>query len=159
MSSNRRSRPRLYFLLVVLCLGPGIAFIASLPWLSQQPEETVFLMSGITATVSVVASLLLAVLHEGRMDEWERSNARFSSHWGEAVGTSVLALLLSVPWFRDFVVSTMGNLVGTEAPDPKLVIMTFVAGFVATVLARAICMIALSIGWALWKSRPAREAV
>lgn len=158
MSSRHQSRPRLYLFLLALCLVPGLSVVASIPWLKEQPDELVFLLSGIAATVTILASLLLAILHDRSMGEWERSNSRFSTHWGDAAGTSVVALLLSVPVFREWVVATVAAFAGTPDIDQKPVILAFVGGFMALVLTRIIFVAAFSIGWTFWKSRPAREA-
>ena len=40
----------------------------------------------------------------------------------------------------------------------KLVILAFTFGFGAVVIAQTVCTALLSIGWAFWKSRPARDA-
>ena len=157
MSSHRRAKPLLLVTLAALCFVPGISVIASIPWLKQQPDDLVFLLSGIAAAVTIAASLVLAVLHDRRMDEWERSNSRFSSFWGDAAGTSLVALLLVVPPFRDWVVSVVANWADASNPDQKLVILSFVFGFMAVVLARVVFMALLSIGWALWMSRSTRE--
>ena len=157
MSSHRRPRPLLFALLVALCFAPGLSVDASIPWLKQQPDDLVFLLSGIAATVTIAASLALAVIHDRRMDEWERSNSRFSSFWGDAAGTSLVALLLLVPPFRDWIVSVVANWADAPNPDQTLVILAFVFGFMAVVLARVAFMALLSIGWALWMSRSTRE--
>src|SRR5688572_31759617 len=73
MPSQRRFQPLAFGLLVALCLAPGLSVIAAIPWLKQQPDDLVFLLSGIAAAVTIMASLVLAVLHDRRMDEWERS--------------------------------------------------------------------------------------
>lgn len=157
MPSHCRAKPLLLVTLVALCFVPGLSVVAAIPWLKQQPDELVFLLSGIAAAVTIAASLVLAVIHDRRMDEWERSNSRFSSFWGDAAGTSLVALLLVVPPFRDWIVSVVANWADAPNPDQKLVILTFVFGFMAVVLARVVFMALLSIAWALWMSRSTRE--
>jgi hypothetical protein len=157
MSSHRRIRPPIFALFVALCLAPGIAVVAAIPWLKQQPDDLVFLLSGIVVAVTITASLVLAIVHDRGMDEWERSNSRFSSYWGDAAGTSLVALLLAAPPFRDWVVSVVANWADASNPNQKLVILAFVFGFMAVVIARVAFMALLSIGWAFWKLRSARE--
>lgn len=157
MSWRRRSRPLLFGLLVALCFAPGIAVVASIPWLKQQPDDLVFLLSGIAGAVTVAAGLALGVIHDRHLGEWERSNSRFSSYWGEAIGTSLVALLLLVPPFRDLIVSVVANWADAPNLDQKPVVLAFVFGFMALVIAKTVCMAFLSIGWALWKSRSAGE--
>lgn len=158
MPTHRRSRPRLFVLLLALCLLPIIAFAASFSWLKQQSDEMVFLVSGVTATVVIVASFLLAILHEQQLDEVNRTNLRFSAHWGWGTGTSLVALLLVMPPFGNLILSTVAHFTGEAHPDREVVIFSFVAGFIAIVIAQTVCMAVASIGWTLWKSRPAREA-
>lgn len=157
MSSPRRSRPRLFALLAALCAVPPISFFVSLPWLNQQPDALVFLLTGITVTVVIAASFWLAILHDRKLDEWNRSNARFSSQWGWTAGGSLVALLLALPPFRDLIVHWAAIWGGAPNPDQKLVLVTFTFGFMAVVIAQLVCTALLSIGWAFWKSRSARE--
>jgi hypothetical protein len=158
MPSHRRAQPLLFALLLTLCFVPGIAVVAFFGWLKQQPDDLVFLLTGIAAAVTIGASLALSVVVDRRMDEFERSNSRFSSFWGDALGTSLVALLLCVPLFRDWVVAVVADWARVANPDQTLVILAFVFGFMALVVARVVFMALLSIGWALWKLRGAGEA-
>jgi hypothetical protein len=137
-------------------LVPPIATFAAIPWLRQQPDELVFLLGGIAATLTVVASFSLAVLRDRQIDEWQRSSARFSSQWGWTTGACLVALLLAFPPFRDLIVSGASIWAGPNA-DPELVILTFTFGFMAVVLTQVICTALLSLGWHFWMSRSARE--
>jgi hypothetical protein len=157
MSSHRRVRPRLYALLVALCVAPGVLVFGAFPWLRQQPDDLIFLVTGIAGTLTILASLALAIVHDRSIDEWQKSNSRFSSHWGEAAGTSLVALLLNLPPGREWIVSVVADWADVPNPDAKLVILAFVFGFGTIVLARAVCMAVASIGWTFWKSRPARD--
>jgi hypothetical protein len=156
MSSHRKVQPLLVALLLALCFVPGATVFASLPWLKQQPDNLVFLITGIAGFVTILASLALSIVFDRRMDEWERSNSRFSSFWGDAAGTSLVALLLCLPAGREWIVDTVANWADAARTD-QLVILGFVLGFVAVVGSRVVCMAVLSIGWTLWKSRGARE--
>ncbi|MFT4091043.1 MAG: hypothetical protein QM645_09950 [Asticcacaulis sp.] len=158
MSSHAQSRPRLYTFLLALCIVPGLMVVASIPWLKTQAHDLVFLLTGIAAAVTILASLALAILHDRSMGEWERSNSRFSVFWGDAIGTSLVGLLLAVPVFRDWVVSIVAAFSGTANIDAQSVILAFVGGFITVVMARVLCMAVISMGWTAWKSRPAREA-
>ncbi|MES1200891.1 MAG: hypothetical protein ABUS57_05525 [Pseudomonadota bacterium] len=156
MSPQHRARPRLYVLLVGLCLVPGLTILAALPWLKQQPVGVLFLWTGIAGAVAILGSLVLGIVHDRGMDEWERSNARFASFWGDAAGTSLVALLLLLPAGREWIIAVVTNWADASRPD-QLVFLGFALGFAALVLARVACMAALSIGWSLWKSRAVRE--
>lgn len=157
MLSHHRSRPRLYWLLAALCIIPPISFFASMPWLRQQPDALVFLLAGIMSTLVIAASFWLAILQDRQMDEWNRSNARFSSQWGWTAGASLVALLLALPPFRDLIVSQVATWADAPNPDQKLVLITFTAGFMTVVFAQVVCTALMSMGWTFWKSRPARE--
>ncbi len=157
MSPHRQSRPRIYALLIALCAGPSLLVFAAFPWLKQQPLNVLFLVTGVAGTLTIRASLTLAVFHDRSMDEWEKSNSRFSSHWGDAAGTAAVALLLTLPPGREWIISTVAGWAKLPNPDPKLVYLAFAFGFGAIVIARVICMAVVSIGWTLWKSRPARD--
>jgi len=154
MTTRRKAGPPLVLLLVIM-IGAPAAFLSAIPWLKQQPDGLVFLLAGIASAIAIATSFAFAILHDRQLDEWQRSNARFSSQWGWAAGSGLVALLLALPPFRDFIVSWTTSL--AEAPQ-KLVILAFTFGFGAVVIAQTVCTALLSIGWAFWKSRPARDA-
>ena len=157
MSPPRKARLPLRALLVALMIVPPIAVFAAIPWLKQQPDALVFLVSGLAAVVTIIASFVLALLHNRHIDEWERSNAGFSSQWGWTAGASLVALLLALPPFRDWIVALVATLADVPNPDQKLVVLAFTFGFGAVVAAQCVLTALLSIGWAAWKSRPARD--
>ncbi len=157
MTTRRKAGPPLVLLLAIM-IGAPVSFLIAIPWLKQQSDGVVFLLAGIASAIAIATSFAFAILHDRQLDEWQRSNARFSSQWGWAAGSGLVALLLALPPFRDFIVSWTTSL--AEAPDPnkKLVILAFTFGFGAVVIAQTVCTALLSIGWAFWKSRPARDA-
>jgi len=157
MTTRRKAKPPLGLLLGIMIVAPA-AFLIAIPWLKQQPDNVVFLLAGIAATVAVVSSFVFAVLHDRQLDEWQRSNARFSSQWGWAAGSGLVALLLAVTPFRDFIVAWTTSLAEGPEANQKLVILAFTFGFGAVVIAQTVCTALFSIGWAFWKSRPARDA-
>jgi hypothetical protein len=157
MSSRRQSGLPLRALLAALMIVPTAVFLASIPWLKQQPDGLVFLLSGIAAALTVLASFALAILHDRKIDEWERSNARFSSQWGWTAGASLVALLLALPPFRDSIVSLVANIADVADPNHKLVVLAFTFGFGAVVLTQGMCTALLAMGWAFWKSRSPRD--
>jgi hypothetical protein len=157
MPSHRRPRPLLLALLVALMVVPPVSIVASLPWLRQQADETVFLFTGIASALTVIASLLLAMLQDRHIDEWQRANVRFSSQWGWTAGASLVALLLALPPFRDWIVSVVASVAQAPNADQKLVVLTFTFGFMTVIVAQIVCIAALSLAWTFWKSRAARE--
>lgn len=158
MSLQRHARPRLFLALLGLCLVIIVGFFASLPWLKQQTEETVFLIAGVFAALVIGASFVLDVLHERGMDEWHRANQRFSMKWGWGVGSALIALLLALPIFHDVIVRWSAAWGDVADPDRRLVLMTYMAGFMSVVIAQTVAMAVISIAWTFWKSRPARES-
>jgi len=157
MSSNRPSRLPLRAGLLIAMVLPPITVVVTLSWLKGMPAALVFLLTGLAAVVTIAASLALAILHDREVDEWTRSNARFSGQWGWTAGASLVALLLALQPFRDTIVASVANWVHTPNPDQTLVLVTFTFGFMTVVIAQIVCMAVLSIAWVLWKSRPARE--
>jgi len=153
MSTQRQSRLPLRPLLLAVMVVPPLSVLVSISWLKQQPDGLVFLLTGIAATLTVLASLWLAVLHDRTLDEWQRSNARFSSQWGWTVGAALVSLLLALPPFRDWVVSLVANIADTPNADQKVVLLAFTFGFMAVVVMQMLCTILLASGWAFWKSR------
>jgi formate/nitrite transporter FocA (FNT family) len=157
MSSRRQSWLPLRVFLFALMVIPPISFLAASSWLKQQPDERVLLLSGIAGTVTIGASFLLAILHDRNMDEWHRSNTRFSTQWGWTAGASLVSFLLLLPVCRDWIVSVVADWSDVSDPSTKVVILAFTFGFIAVILMQLICTAVLSTGWALWKSRRARD--
>ena len=138
---------------VSIAFGLPILFVAGIPWLKQQSETVVYLCAGIAATGTVLASFLLAIQRDQSFDEWHRSSARFSSHWGWLAGAGLIAILLSFPPLQDAIVAVSGNLGNVAAPDRTLVLMAFTIGFMSVVFAQMICALLISAGWRFWMSR------
>lgn len=157
MSVNRENRRPLKALLGAVMIVPPIAVLSSLPWLSQQSDSQVFLLTGIAGALTVLSSFGLAVLQDRQNDEWARSNARFSSQWGWTVGAGLIALLLALPPFRDFIVSVTGSLTKVEEPNSKLVVLAFTLGFGTVVFTQGMVTTLLSLGWSAWMSRAPRD--
>lgn len=155
MSAQRKHSP-LFLLLIALCALPPVAFLLAIPWLKQQPAAMVFLVTGIVSGLTILASNALSVLHDRGMDEWQRTNARFSSQWGWTAGASLVAFSLALPPVHDLIMSLADNF--APNPDREMVLIVFTAGFMAVVMTQVLCTVAFSIGWTMWKSRPARDA-
>lgn len=160
MSPHRKSRLP-HRALIALGVVPPIVFLAAIPWLKQQPDALVFLFAGIASTLAVVAGFSFSVLADRQMDEWQRSNARFSNQWGWLAGISLVALLLALPPIHDLIVSIVSWAATTFAhaptPDREVALLTFTFGFITVVLAQIVCTVLLSIGWFSWMSRSARD--
>ncbi len=101
MTSHRKSGLPLRALLLALMIMPPLAIFASIPWLKQQPDGVTFLLTGLAATLTIVASFALAIGYDRQIDEWHRSAARFASQWGWTAGAGLVALLLALPPFRE----------------------------------------------------------
>jgi hypothetical protein len=159
MVSRNRVRLRLYVLIGACCVIPCVLIFSSLPWLKQQPQEMALLITAIGGFVTILAGLSLAFVHDRTMDEWQRSNSRFSSFWGDAAGTALVGLLLNLQVGRDWIFSAVSNLaaMANVSQTEPLVILAFVFGFAVVTLARGACMALLGLCWAIWKSRPAPE--
>ena len=136
---------------------PPVSVIAAIPWLKQQPDNLVFLLTGTAAAVTVLASFAIALLADRSIDEWQRSNARFSSQWGWTAGAGIVAILLAIAPFRDWIVPMIANLADVPEPDHKLVVLAFTFGFGAVVLTQGVCTTLLSVCWTLWMSRSTRD--
>lgn len=157
MPTHRRSRSLIYALLLALCVVPIIAIFAALPWLDRQPDELVFLLSGIAATLVLASGLALDILHDTHLDEWERSAQRFSIKYGWGAASALIALLINLPPIHDLIVQGAAVWGGVPNPDRRLVLTTFTFGFMAVVVTQAVFMALMGIGWVCWKSRAARE--
>jgi len=143
--------------LLALMIFPPIGFFSSLQWLKQQPDSMVFWVAGISSVTTVLASFGLSLLHDKSMDEWTRTNARFSSQWGWTAGASLIAILLAFPTFRELITSFIQSVVSAEAGTDALIVTSFTFGFIALVLAQILCGGILSVLWSFWMSRPARD--
>lgn len=155
MPSQRPSR-WLQALLAAAMTVPTIVFLASLPWLKQQPKSLAYLAAGATAIVVIAAGLALTVLYDRKLDEWRRSGARFAGQWGVPIGTCLVGLLLVIPPLQGAMVSTMSDMIGHDAGrEYKLVILAFTVGFSTVVLMQGLCT---TVIYALWNFRMLRPA-
>lgn len=157
MSSPDRFRSLILLFLVVIMIAPTAAILMSIPWLKQQPDGLALLLTGVAGTLTVLASIALAVLNDRELDEWQRTNARFASQWGWTVGAGLLAMLLALPPVRGLIISGAAIWGGMPDPDARLVITTFTFGFMAAVITQVLCIALLSLGWHLWMSRAPRD--
>lgn len=157
MPSHRKGLSPLRALLLALMILPPIAIVASVSWMKHQPQGLVFLLSGLASALAVASSFALAILYDRQIDEWQRSNARFSSQWGWTAGACLIALLMALPPFRDLVVSMVASWAGAPTVGQKPVLLAFTLGFGTVVFAQGLCTVLLSIGWVVWKSRAARD--
>lgn len=159
MSLNTKTNSWLKAVLIAAMIAPPIVIVALLSWLKQMPETFVFAITGVAGAMTVLASYALSVIHDKNIDEWDRTNARFSSQWGWTAGASLVALLLNLSAFRDWVVAVITKFTKIAVPEPTVIITTFTFGFVTLVIAQLLCTAILSMAWAFWKSRPARNSL
>jgi hypothetical protein len=138
---------------IIVAFGSPILFIAATPWLKQQPDAVVYLFTGLAASGTILASFVLAIQKDQKLDEWHRSAARFSSQWGWLAGAGLVAVLLAVPALQNLIVALAGRLADVSSADQQLVLMAFLVGFMSVVLAQMICTLLLSAGWRYWMSR------
>lgn len=153
MNRLRSSRPKIVAA-TLMALFP-ISFVAAIPWLRNQPEETVYLFSGIAATGTVLASFVLAVLKDKELDEWHRGAARFSNQWGWVAGGGLIAILQSLPAAQNLIVTLTTSVATGSEPVRPQIIFAFMLGFMAVIIAQMICTLVLSKGWRSWMSREA----
>jgi hypothetical protein len=133
--------------------APAIAFLAATPILKNQPDSLVYLLGGLASFTVIAAAMLLAIIKDKQADEWARSNARFSSHWGYLGGGAVVALALSLPVVREAIVSVVGGALDETIVDDSLVMMSFTAGFMVTIFMQMIAILVIGLFWRIWMSR------
>ena len=153
MTSN--STPGIKKWAMAISIATPILFLASLPWLQDQPDMVVFLCTGIAVTITVVGRFVVAIAEDRKLDEWHRAAARFANQWGWIAGSGVVALLMVLPPFHRLVMSVAGAVAGVLDPDRTLVLIAFTLGFMAVVLMQALCIVVLSVVWRARKSRAA----
>ena len=158
MPAPRKSVSPLQIALFAVMIIAPLSVLIAIPWLKDQPDDFVYLYSGVAAALTVAAAFASSVLQDRQLDEWQRTNARFSSQWGWAAGAGIVALLMSVPPLRDWMVATVADVADVANPDQTLVILAFAFGFGAVVLVQGLCTVVLSIAWVYWKSRPSSDA-
>lgn len=151
-NSRGRSHAKKWYGAVAL-LTP-VMFLASIPWLKNQPDPIVLLLAGIAAAITIACSFGLAVIEDGELDEWNRAAARFSNQWGWLAGGGLIAIMLALPPVQAAIRAASGALAGVTHPDMKLVLMAFGLGFMAVMLAQTVCILALSAIWRARMSRP-----
>lgn len=149
MRTNHRGHP----LTIGLAGLTPIAFVAAIPWLKDQPDGLVYIVTAIAAMTVLGASLRLGIVRERGADEYERMGARFASHWGMVAGGSSVALLIALPPVQELLVALAGAFAPEAVIDRPLVLLMFTAGFVACVLAQMIFNLLLGALWRLWTLR------
>lgn len=150
---SSRSNHRQGWLAAAAIIAP-ISFLVSMPWLKGQSDMVVYAAAGAAAFIVIAASMMLAILKDGEMDEWHRSAGRFASQWGWITGGSVIALLLAVPPVQDLIVHTASTFAGDGAFDRSAVLLTFTLGFMAVMVAQSISTVVLNLIWRARMSRP-----
>ncbi len=137
----------------VAFLAP-VSFLSAIPWLREQPDAVVYLLAGIAATITIMASMGLAVIKDNQMDEWHRSAARFSSQWGWQVGAGLVVLVLALPPVHGVITRVATAFADGADVDPTAALMTFMFGFMTVVIAQTLCTLLLSFIWRRRMSRP-----
>jgi hypothetical protein len=148
--SNNRTLSRLMIATAVLT---PTTFLLAIPWLKNQSEGMVFLLAFIAATITVVSSMVLAVLKDQRMDEWHRTAARFSNQWGWLVGAGIFALLMGIPPIQKLVYTVALHISHNGIIDEQTVILTFMFGFMSVVMLQTLSTVILSVVWRYRMSR------
>ncbi len=155
MLSSKISSKRASMIAAAFAFLAPASFLLSIPWLkAQQSEALVYLCAGIAATITIAASFVMAIIGDRKMDEWHRSAARFAQQWGWISGAGLIALLLALPPVQDLIFALTSGLNDGQTVDREAAIITFVAGFMAVVVAQSICTMVLSAVWRARMSRP-----
>jgi len=139
-------------ILIALMVIAPVTFLSAIPWLRDGPEWITFLAAGMASFTLIAAAMAFAIIKDRQVDEWTRTGARFSGHWGMVVGGAAIALLLALPFFRDFITEILSHFHGAPV-DKQLVLITFTAGFMACMMAQSIAVLILGFFWRMWMSR------
>lgn len=151
-STNRNSGLR--FLSGAIAILLPVSFIIALPWIKTMPNSAASMLAGIASIGTVVSAMLLAILKDGDMDEWNRAAARFASNWGWPAGGAIIVGLISLPPVREGIVALNRVISPGDAPDDTNIMLGFVMGFMALMLAQVICTLAFNAFWRARMSRP-----
>lgn len=141
-------------ILIGLAFVTPILVLTALPWLKAQADWLAVLVAGAASVIVVASSMILSILKDQQADEWTRTGARFSGHWGFVSGAAFFALLLALPPFQQFVVELATNFQGAPV-DKKLVMLTFTSGFMVCVFLQMIFVLIIGAAWRIWMSRAA----
>ena len=138
-----------------IALVSPITFLVSMPWLKEQSETVVYTAAMIAATLTVIASLALAILKDNELDEWHRGAARFASQWGWLIGAGIVALAQGIPYIQGFIYGFISSFTEGETDARQAISFSFMAGFMTVVFMQMICTLALSKAWRSYMSREA----
>ena len=155
MTASRKIKSWKEYGAIALAISAPVAFFASIPWLKEQPDGTVYLVSGIAAFVVIASSTYLSAAGQAKMDEVERAGSRFAYLWGGLLGASLIALLLAVPPFQDVIYRLVGAFRhdGEATMDRQSVMLAFTLGFCCVVMAQSISTLLVGGVWRLWMAR------
>lgn len=145
------------FVLFTVMVGLPISFFLSLPWLKQQSDSVVFLWVGFATVGTVLAGLLLGLIQDRKVDEWQRTAARFAGQWGWLAGTGLVAVLIAIPALQNVVVAAAADLGNSTNTDDRSLLMAFALGSALMVFVQTLCVFLIHFVWQYWMKRPTNE--
>lgn len=149
------SGKKYYIGAAALAILAPVTFLLAIPWLKVQDSDAlIYLFAGLAATTTVVASFVLAIMEDRKMDEWHRSAARFSNQWGWLAGGGLIALLMALPPVQNLILWFAQQVTKTDEIKREGAILIFASGFMAVMLAQVICVTLLTVIWRARMSRP-----
>lgn len=139
------------FALIPAVLVIAVLFLA-LPWLKTIPDAVAMAIVIPIALAIVAWGLFVAVLGARNEDEVQRASGRFAVQYGFIGGSVVVALLLLVPAFPDFITATANSIAtAADGDTDKAPVLGFIGGVVTLTLAQSLCALVLGVYW--WNSR------
>lgn len=152
MTTTRSSSTARQILMIAPPVVVFVLFFAAIPWMKDQNETLVMLITAAAALFVMGYSAFAAIRHQSKLDEVQRAGARFASQAGAMAGSVATVALFLIPPVQNLVVDA-ASLMGTgstQMADRESVLLAFAFGFCALAALQGLGAL---IAGQIWRSR------
>lgn len=131
----------------------GVAFVASIPWLTTISQPIAILITAAVVIFGMSYGNYLGYRALRGLDEVEKAGADFAAQWGAPLGHAAFCLLLVLPPFQNFMTAVVSRLAagpGTTV-DVTVIVTTLSFGFFAIVLLESVGGVIVQVLWWTFK--------
>jgi uncharacterized membrane protein len=142
--------------IALIGIAPAILAVpllaSGMGWLKTLPDALVLTITGGASIFVMAWAVIFSNMFQRRQDEVERSSGQYAMTHGFTIGTILIAVLLMIPAFGDWVIETSKGLaLALKGDTEKAPMLAFVGGFMALTFAQIIGAAVMSIVW--WKRK------
>jgi hypothetical protein len=142
--------------LVVIGIAPAILAVpllaSSVGWLKALPDALALMLTGGVGIFVMAWAVIFSNMFQRRQDEVERASGRYAMQHGFTIGSIVIAVLLLIPPFGDWVIESSNAVaLSLKGNAEKAPLIAFVGGFMALTFAQIISAAVVGIIW--WRQK------